>query len=209
AVLVVAVHNQWHVAQLDINNAFLHGDLPKEIYTKIPQGYTLPYLKTGNNVNFINQVKHQLHKESSFKDLGSLNYYLGIKILRNSIGLIMTQRKYTLELLQTSSVGCWSSECKPSSIPFDLIIKLNHDDGEPLDDPSQYRTLVGKLLYLTITRPDISYAAQTLSHFIQAHRTPHLKARIKVLRYMKACPRQGLIFQTNTSLNLKVFCDSD
>ncbi|GJW53152.1 uncharacterized mitochondrial protein-like protein [Tanacetum coccineum] len=67
-------------------------------------------------------------------------------------------RKYTLELLQ--SVGLLN--VKPSSIPFDPIIKLNHDDGEPLDDPSQYRTLVGKLLYLTITRLDISYDAQTL-----------------------------------------------
>ncbi|GKC20161.1 uncharacterized mitochondrial protein-like protein [Tanacetum coccineum] len=127
---------------MDINNAFLHGDLSEEIYMKLPQG------------------------------VGVLNI-------------------------------------KPSSIPFDPIIKLNHDDGEPLDDPSQYRTLVGKLLYLTITRTDISFAAQTLSQFIQAPRTPHLKALIKVLRYLKSCPGQGLIFQSNTTLNLRAFCDSD
>ncbi|GJR21352.1 uncharacterized mitochondrial protein-like protein [Tanacetum coccineum] len=167
--------------------------------------YVDDIILTGNNVNFINQVKHQLHKEFNIKDLGSLNYYLGIEILRNSTGLIMTQWKYTLKLLQSAGL----LNVKPSSIPFDPIIKLNHDDGEPLDDPSQYRTLVGKLIYLTITRPDISYAAQNLSQFIQAPRTPHLKALIKVLRYLKACPGQGLIFQTNTSLKLKVFCDSD
>nr|GEV85281.1 cysteine-rich RLK (receptor-like protein kinase) 8 [Tanacetum cinerariifolium] len=80
---------------------------------------------------------------------------------------------------------------KPSSIPFDPLIKLNHDDGDPLDDPTQYKALVGKLLYLTITKPDISYTAQTLSQFIQAPRTPHLKALVKVLRYLKSCLGQG------------------
>ncbi|GJZ53646.1 cysteine-rich receptor-like protein kinase 8 [Tanacetum coccineum] len=90
------------------------------------------------------------------------------------------------ELLQSAGL----LNIKPSSIPFDPIIKLNHDDGELLDDPSQYRTLVGKLLYLTITRPDISFAAQTLSQFIQAPRTPHLKALIKVL-HLKSCLSQG------------------
>ncbi|GKD83727.1 uncharacterized mitochondrial protein-like protein, partial [Tanacetum coccineum] len=123
----------------------------------------------------------------------------------NKTGLIMTQRKYTLELLQSAGL----LNVKPSSIPFDPITKLNHDDGDLLDDPSQYRTLVGKLLYLTITSPNISYATQTLSQFIQAPRTPHLKALIKVLGYLKSCPGQGLIFQTNTTLNLKAFCDND
>ncbi|GKA34677.1 cysteine-rich receptor-like protein kinase 8 [Tanacetum coccineum] len=127
-----------------------------------------------------------------------------IDILMNKTDLIMTQRKYTLELLQSAGL----LNVKPSSIPFDPITKLNHDDGDLLDDPSQYRTLVGNLLYLTITRPNISYAAQTLSQFIQAPRTPHLKALIKVLKYLKSCPGQGLIFQTNTTLNLKAFCDS-
>ncbi|GJZ01829.1 cysteine-rich receptor-like protein kinase 8 [Tanacetum coccineum] len=89
------------------------------------------------------------------------------------------------------------------------ITKLNHDDGDPLDDPYQYRALVGILLYLTITGPEISYVAQTLSQFIQAPRTPHLKTLVKVLRYLKSCPGQCLIFQGNTTLNLKAFCDSD
>ncbi|GKD76459.1 cysteine-rich receptor-like protein kinase 8, partial [Tanacetum coccineum] len=128
----------------------------------------------GNDITHITQIKEQLHKEFSIKDLGSLNYYLGTEILRKTTGLIMTQIKYTLELLQ--SVGLLN--VKPSSIPFDPLIKLNHDDGDPLDDPSQYRTFVGKLLYLTITRLDISYAAQTLSQFIKSLRTPYLKSLI-------------------------------
>ncbi|GJU16928.1 RmlC-like cupins superfamily protein [Tanacetum coccineum] len=166
--------------------------------------YVDDIILTGNDNTYITQIKTQLHKEFSIKDLGSFNYYLSIEILRNSTGLIMTQRKYTLELQNACLLNV-----KPSSIPFDPLIKINHDDGDPLDDPTQYRALVGKLLYLTITRPDISYAAQTLSQFIQASRTPHLKALVKVLKYLKSCPGQGLIFQANSTLNLKAFCDSD
>lgn len=117
----------------------------------------------------------------------------------------MTQRKYTLELLQSAEL----LNVKPSSTPFDPLVKLNHEDGELLEDSSQYRALVDKLLYLTITRPDVSYAAQTLSQFTQAPRTPHLKALVKVLRYLKGCPGQGIMFPTSTSLNLQAFCDSD
>nr|GEW04845.1 uncharacterized mitochondrial protein AtMg00810-like [Tanacetum cinerariifolium] len=143
-------------------------------------------LVQGNDNIYITLIKQHLHKEFSINDLGSLNYYLGIEILRNQTRLIMTKRKYTLELLQSAGL----LNVKPSSIPFDPLTKLNHDDGDPLDDPSQYRTLVGKLLYFTITRPNNSYTAQTLSQFIQAPRTPHLKALVKVLRYLKSCPGQ-------------------
>ena len=117
----------------------------------------------------------------------------------------MTQRKYTLELIQSARL----LDVKPSSTPFDPLVKLNHDDGDPIDDPSHYIALVGKLLYLTITRTYISYAAQTLSQFTQSPRAPHLKALIKVLKYLKTSPGQGLLFPSKTSLHLRACCDSD
>ncbi|GKB82293.1 uncharacterized mitochondrial protein-like protein [Tanacetum coccineum] len=135
-------------------------------------------------------------KEDCIKDLGQLSYYLGIEFLRNKTGIAMTQRKYALELLEHASL---------LSIPLDPIIKLNSTDREPLSDPSQYRTLVGKLLYLTITRPDLAFAAQALSQFSHDPRTPHYKALIKVLRYIKLCPGQGLFFPTQNSLHLTTY----
>ncbi|GKE49579.1 cysteine-rich receptor-like protein kinase 8 [Tanacetum coccineum] len=93
----------------------------------------------------------------------------------------MSQRKYALELLKCGNV----LNDKPISTPLDPVQSLNLTDGEPLPDPSLYRTLVGKLIYLTITRSDISFAAQLLSKFSQAPRTPHMKPLLRVLSSKK------------------------
>ncbi|GJY74959.1 uncharacterized mitochondrial protein-like protein [Tanacetum coccineum] len=160
---------------------------------------TIPY------ASFITFIKTKLHDMFSIKDLGPLNYYLGIRFLRNKAGLAMSQRKYALEILEHVGV----LNVKPSAIPMDPIIKLNSTDGEPLSDPSKYRTSVGKLLYLTITRHDLAFAAQALSQFSHDPRTTHYKALIKVLRYIKLCLGQGLFFPANNSLKLTTYCDSD
>ncbi|GJT04725.1 RmlC-like cupins superfamily protein [Tanacetum coccineum] len=167
--------------------------------------YVDDILLAGNNTTLINHFKQQLDSKFSIKDLGNLNYYLGIEFLRNKTGITMTQRKYALELLHTAGI----LDVKPSHIPIDLNIKLNDIDGDLLPDASLYRTLVGKLFYLIITRPDLSYAAHCLSQFSHSPRTPHFDALIKVLRYIKLCPGQGLHFPTHSSLQLKAYCDSD
>ena len=110
----------------------------------------------------------------------------------------MSQRKYALDILQ--QVG--TLDDKPSITPLNPVISLNNTDGEPLNDQdaSHYRTLVGKLIYLTITRHDLSFAAQLLSQFSKQPRTTHLKALHRVLHYIKLCPGQGLHFSTQNSL---------
>ena len=117
----------------------------------------------------------------------------------------MIERKYALELIQVAG----TLDLKPSHIPVDPLIKLKDKDGDPLADATLYRTLVGKLLYLIITRPDLSFVAHNLLQFSHAPRTPHFDALIKILRYIKLCPGQGLHFPHNPSLELKAYCDSD
>ncbi|GKE16797.1 uncharacterized mitochondrial protein-like protein [Tanacetum coccineum] len=92
---------------------------------------------------------------------------------------------------------------------MDPIAKLNETDGDPLPDPTQYRTIVGKLIYLTLTRPDLSFAAQALSQFSHNPRTPHLAALQRVLRYIKLCPGQGIYFPASNKLELTTYYDSD
>ncbi|KAK2985868.1 hypothetical protein RJ640_009938 [Escallonia rubra] len=114
-------------------------------------------------------------------------------------------RKYVLDILSES--GLLGS--KPSSTSMDQQHKLTPDAGSMCSDPDQYRRLVGRLLYLTITRPDISYAVHVLSQFMHVPRQPHLDAVLQVLRYLKGAPGQGILLPANSSLTLRAYCDAD
>ncbi|GJV60289.1 retrovirus-related pol polyprotein from transposon TNT 1-94 [Tanacetum coccineum] len=111
-----------------------------------------------NDRSLIDHLKTSLHTKFSIKDLGPLHYYLGIELLRNKTGIALTQRMYALDLV--TYVGLLDT--KPSATPLNLNKKLTPDNDDLLTDPSLYITLVGKLLYLTITMPDLSFAAHTL-----------------------------------------------
>lgn len=114
---------------------------------------------TSNNMESIQQLKHFLDDTFRIKDLGCLTYFLGIEACRTSEGLSLCQRKYTLDILK--EVGF--SGCKPVATAIVPGQKLIHTNGVPLTDMSIYIRLVGRLLYLTTTRPDISYSVQQLS----------------------------------------------
>lgn len=92
---------------------------------------------------------------------------------------------------------------------MDQNLKLSKETGSELTDPSIYRQLIGRLLYLTITRLDISYVMHTLSQFMATPTSTHLNAAYKVLKYIKATPGQGILFSTTSPLQLLAYCDSD
>jgi len=89
--------------------------------------------------------------------------------------------------------------------PLPLYCKLTRDEGEPLQDPSYYRVVIGKLNFLTHSRPDLSYVVQTLSQFIQHPKTSHLLALEHTLRYLKRTSGQDILLQANGPLMLKAF----
>ncbi|GKC17148.1 retrovirus-related pol polyprotein from transposon RE1, partial [Tanacetum coccineum] len=186
AVIALAIHNNWLLEQLDVNNAFLHGDLYEEVYMKVLQGYatSLP----SNTVCKLNKSLYAI-----------LLVYVDDILLTGD----------SPSLLQFIKQQLHNKFNKPNIIPLDPAKQLNDKDDDLLRGPSLYRTIVGKLIYLTITRPDLSFVAQLLSQFLKQPRTPHMKALLKVLRYIKLCPGQGLHFPTQNSLQLKAFCDSD
>ena len=124
---------------------------------------------TGNDQRGIDELKTFLHQQFHTKDLGKLRYFLGIEVARSKEGISLSQRKYVLDILEdTGLLGA-----RPVETPMDPNVKLCVDQGELLHNPDQYRRLVGKLNYLTITRPDISFAVSLVSQFMSTPRYPH------------------------------------
>jgi len=266
-VLALAAAHHWFIHQLDVDNAFLHGELDEEIYMKPPPGLSIPHpqsvcklhkslyglkqasrnwntkltfellilgysqsvadyslfvkhsgstitvllvyvddiVLTGNDISEIQMVKNHLHDKFHIKDLGHLKYFLGLEVVRSSQGLVLNQRKYCLDLI--SEAGLLG--CKPAPSPSDPATKLHADEGVLLYDPSSYGRLIGRLLYLTHTRPDICFAVQQLSQFISSSREPHMTQALRIVRYLKNAPGYGLFYQSNIEFKIQPFSDSD
>lgn len=167
--------------------------------------YVDDILITGNNLQEMKRLKSFLLKQFRIKDLGDLKYFLGIEFSRSKKGLFMSQRKYALDILQDAGL----TGARPEKFPMEQNVKLKPTDGVLLKDPTRYRRLVGKLIYLTVTRPDIVYSVQNLSQFMHQPRKPHMEAALRVLRFIKGTPGQGLLFPTVNNLELRAYCDSD
>ncbi|GKE01523.1 retrovirus-related pol polyprotein from transposon TNT 1-94, partial [Tanacetum coccineum] len=227
--IAIATAKQWPLHQLDINNAFLHGYIDEEIYMLPPEGYEqskqdyylfvkvqgdsftadLVYvddvLIIGNTPTEIDSLKKSLDDKFTIKDLGLANYFLGIDICHTSTGIHLNQRKYILGLL--TDVGLTATKPNPTPLPTNL--KLSLDKGLPISDLASYRRLVGRLLYLTMTRPDISYVVQHLSQFVSSLKDVLLQDAIHLLKYLKGTASKGLFYPIQPHLQVTGFTDAD
>lgn len=256
--LALAVIFNWHLKQLDVNNAFLHGELNEEVYMTLPPGITpafpgqvcklqrsiyglkqasrqwfaklssfliqhgyqqsasdhslflkisesstttlLVYVDdivlAGNNIEEIEIITGLLDHAFKIKNLGNLKYFLGLEVARNSSGIHLSQCKYTLDIL--TDYGMLAS--RPVATQMDYTARLSTSSSTPLPDSSSYRRFLGCLIYLTTTRPDISYAVHHLSQFMSAPTSTHSQATFRILRYLKQAPGLGLFFAANSSL---------
>ncbi|KAI3686614.1 hypothetical protein L1987_80294 [Smallanthus sonchifolius] len=267
-VLSLALSKSWPIHQLDVKNAFLHGNLNETVFMHQPMGFHDPtypnhvcllkkslyglkqaprawYQRFADFVSkmgfkhsqcdhslFIFNQGHQmafillyvddillitssddlrkkfmtrLSKEFAMKDLGPLSYFLGISVTRDSTSIFLSQEKYAREILER--VGL--SDCNPAATPVDTQNKLSSNNGTPVDNITEYRSLAGALQYLTFTRPDISYAVQQVCLHMHDPKTIHLNALKRILRYIKGTISYGLHIQPSSTSSLTAYTDAD
>ena len=161
---------------------------------------------TGNDPTCVANLKSVLDAKFGIKDLGSLKFFLGLEIARSKKGVSLNQRKFALDVLkETGMMGC-----KLAKSPMEQQLKLSKDSGgELLLNSSKYRRLTGKLMYLTLSRPDIAYAVNRLSQFLAKLRVPHMQAATRILQYVKGTPRQGIFFSSDSNLQLRAYYDAN
>ncbi|WVY94335.1 hypothetical protein V8G54_033423 [Vigna mungo] len=246
-ILALAASFGWDLYQLDVKNAFFHGNLDEEVYMEIPPGFEVKnefkMKETSNGFLGIQKsqrdhtlfIKHsstgkltlllvyvddmiiagddeieklalkdKLAAQFEMKNLGKLKYFLGIEVAYSKKGIFISQRKYVLDLLkETGKLGC-----KTSTVPIEQNHKMGCEESVPVEK-AKYQRLVGKLIYLSHTRPDIAYAVSVVSQFMHDPRERHMQAIDKILQYLKSSPGNGLLFKREDTLTMKIYTDAD
>ena len=254
--LAIVASQSWRPHQMDVKNAFLHGDLQEEIYMKLSSGTTtssphdvcklkrslyglkqaiekfcstllsfsctqsqydssiflhtstsgivilLVYVDdiiiTGTDCGLITKLQQLLHATFHMKDLSQLTYFLGLEVHYRSHGLFVNQHKYIQDLITLASLEDTSS----IDTLMEVNVKYRKDEGDLLDEPTLYRRLVGSLIYLTTTLPDISYDVHQVSQFMSSPRHLHLDAIRRIIRYLQGSPTFCFFFLPTPLFNL-------
>ena len=268
SVLHVATIMNWEIKQLDVKNAFLHGDLTETVYMKQPTGFVDPtrpdyvchlhkslyglkqsprawfdkfsnfllefgffcsqsdpslfvYIKdkniillllyvddmaiTGNSSTTLSKLLEELNKQFRMKDMGRLHYFLGIQAQYHSGGLFLSQQKYAEDLLIVASMA----DCAPMPTPLPLQLNKVPDQEELFSDTKYFRSLAGKLQYLTLTRPDIQFAVNFVCQKMHAPTVSDFHLLKRILRYIKGTTTMGISFAKDTDCTVRAYSDSD
>ncbi|WJZ90555.1 hypothetical protein VitviT2T_009691 [Vitis vinifera] len=162
-------------------------------------------LVTGSNVKLLADFKMEMQDVFEMSDLGIMNYFLGMEIYQCSWGIFISQRKYAMDILKKFKL----ESCKEVATPLAQNEKISKNDGEKLEEPSAYRSLVSSLLYLTITRPDLMFPASLLSRFLSSPRNVHMGVAKRVLKYVKGTTNLGIWYLKTGGVKLDGYVDSD
>eukprot|EP00253_Pinus_taeda_P026238 PITA_26238 len=184
----------WEIHQMDVKTAFLNGVIEEEVYIEQPEGFethekkshacrlkkALYGLKQAPRAWLIGDWKKNLATEFDMKDLGQMHYFLGLEVWQQQEEIFLGQGRYATEILKRFRM----EDCRPAATPMITNLK-KIDASEDKDvDPTLYRQLIGSLMYLVNTRPDICYAVNTLSQFMVEPKRAHWAAAKHVLRYI-------------------------
>ena len=160
---------------------------------------------TGNYEDELTRMKKSLAREFEIKDLGPLKYFLGMEVAQSRKGIFISQRKYVLDLLK--EIGMLG--CKPADTPMNSTKKIGTEENSAPVEKGRYQRLVGRLIYLSHTRPDIGFSLSVVSQFMNNPTEEHMEAVNRILRYLKMTPGKGLLYKKNDKRTIEVFLDAD
>jgi len=167
--------------------------------------YVDDLLVTGNNELLVEEFKQEMMNVFEMTDLGLMTYFLGMEVKQSQNEVFICQKKYAKEILKKFQM----EECKATSTPMNQKEKLSKNDGADKVDEGYFRSMIGCLMYLTTTRPDILFVVSLLSHFMHGASELHLRAAKRILRYVKGTVSYGVKFEKCQSFKLYGFSDSD
>ena len=167
--------------------------------------YVDDLLVTGDDARLVDEFKQEMMQAFEMIDLGLMTYFLGIEIKQSENEVLICQRKYAKEILKKFQM----EECKSVSTPMNQKEKFSKDDGAEKIGEGYYRSLIGCLMYLTATRPDILFAVSLLSRFMHCPSEIHLQAAKRILRYVKGTIDYGVKFDKCQEFKLYGFSGSD
>nr|CAN63536.1 hypothetical protein VITISV_002860 [Vitis vinifera] len=143
--------------------------------------YVDDLIYTGNNTAMFESFKKSMMAEFEMSDLGMMHYFLGIEMMQYSTGILISQKKYVGEILDRFQM----KDCNPVNTPSEFGMKLNKDNGGKKVDDTLYKQIVGSLMYLTITIPDIMHVVSVISRYMEYPTEIHLLAAKRIFRYLK------------------------
>lgn len=162
-------------------------------------------LITGSCRELVSRTKEVLKSAFEMKDLGIMRYFLGMEINKTRQCLFLNQKKYILELLEETGMSMANS----ARTPLEANVKLSKIEGEVIAEKNGFQRLIGKLIYQTTTRPDITYAVNLLRQFMHCPRRPHAEAAHHVLRYLKGTTNKGLHFKNRGTPEITAYSDAN
>ncbi|GJU60598.1 retrovirus-related pol polyprotein from transposon TNT 1-94 [Tanacetum coccineum] len=210
--------------QMDVKSAFLNGFINEEVYVAQPPGFidfekpdhvyklkkALYGLKQAPKAcstcqDMCDEFAKIMHDEFEMSMMGELNFFLGLQIKQMEDGIFFNQSKYIKEMLKKFGL----EDSKPMKTPMSSDTKLTKDEECESVDSTKYRGMIGSLLYLTTSRPDIMFSVCLCARFQEAPKTSHLEAVKRIFRYIKGTTHLGLWYPKGTDIETVVYADSD
>nr|DAD19628.1 TPA_asm: hypothetical protein HUJ06_021091 [Nelumbo nucifera] len=171
--------------------------------------YVYDLIYTGDDEDMMSDFKNSTMKVFDMTDLGRMRFFLGIEVLQRPDGIFIYQRRYATEVLKR--FGFWDFESKKSvSSPIVPGFKMGRDDHGVTVDETYFKQMVGSLMYLTATRPDIMFSVSLISRYMAKPIELHLQAAKRILRYLKGTANYGILYKKGgEEEELLTFSDSD